>query len=107
MNKPEHTDGKNMNKPELWVTFDGSGFTGDSSDNVIGVHKNGVGDYTIDFNKRENEVKCSEEGCERLTHDVEEYCHHCGDIYCFEHLDDEWCGDCNYTHNEVVAWLHR
>lgn len=32
--------------------------------------------------------------CEKLTNDVEEYCHHCGEIVCFDCLDDEWCPGC-------------
>jgi hypothetical protein len=32
--------------------------------------------------------------CLEETSDVEEYCHHCGEIVCFECLKDEWCNAC-------------
>lgn len=41
--------------------------------------------------------ECSKNGCETITHDVNEYCAHCVDIYCFEHLEDEWCENCSLS----------
>lgn len=32
--------------------------------------------------------------------DVEEYCHRCGKIVCFECLDGEWCPTCLEGKNE-------
>lgn len=36
--------------------------------------------------------------CEEETHDVEEYCHHCSAIVCFECLENEWCEACEIDH---------